>query len=257
MIQKMRTAITRAVSPSMEACELSFIERETIDIELARRQHQAYEDCLRELGVKVISLAAEAAYPDAVFVEDPAIVLDEIAVMTRTGALSRRGEAESLARALAPFRELRWMREPATLDGGDVIRAERTLFVGRSARTSGAGVEQLGAMIEPLGYSVRAVDVRECLHLKSACSYLGDGMVLAYRPWVDVAAFSGLRVIDAPDADAVNVLRIGDTVLVAEGFPRTAERIAEVGLRVRTLDNSELRKAEGALTCCSLLFESY
>ena len=122
--------------------------------------------------------------------------------------------------------------------------------------TSAAGIEQLAAALERFGYGVRAVEVQGCLHLKSACSYLGDGMVLAYRPWVDAAAFEALRVIDAPDAEAVNVLRIENTVLVAEGFPRTVETIAALGLRVRTLDNSELRKAEGALTCCSLLFET-
>jgi dimethylargininase len=250
----MLTAITRAVSPSMDACELTFLERHAIDISRARAQHAAYEACLRELGVTVISLPAEPDFPDAVFVEDPAIVLDEIAVMTRTGAESRRGESATLARELERFRALRWMRAPATLDGGDVMRAGKTLYVGQSGRTSADGIAQLAEEIAPFGYDVRAVDVRGCLHLKSACSYLGDGMVLAYRPWIDAAAFAGLRVIDAPDADAVNVLRIGDTVLVAEGFPRTASLIRELGLQVRTLDNSEIRKAEGALTCCSLLF---
>jgi dimethylargininase len=147
------------------------------------------------------------------------------------------------------------MREPATLDGGDVMRAGRTLYVGNSGRTSAAGIEQLAAEVAEFGYGVRALAVQGCLHLKSACSYLGDGMVLAYRPWVG-EDFDGLRVIEAPDAEAVNVLRVGDTVLVAAGFPRTMETIAGLGLRVRALDNSELRKAEGALTCCSLLFET-
>jgi dimethylargininase len=148
------------------------------------------------------------------------------------------------------------MREPATLDGGDVMRAGRTLYVGQSGRTSAAGIAQLAAEAEPVGYRVLPVAVQGCLHLKSACSYLGDGMVLVYRPWVDAGAFAGLRLIDAPDAEAVNVLRIGETVLVAEGFPRTGEAIDGLGLRVRALDNSEIRKAEGALTCCSLIFES-
>src|SRR6478735_6242240 len=122
-LQEMLTAITRAVSPSMEACELTYLERQPIDVARAREQHRAYEDCLRELGVEVISLAAEPEYPDAVFVEDAAVVLDEVAVMTRMGAASRRGEAESLARVLEKYRPLRRLREPATLDGGDVIVA--------------------------------------------------------------------------------------------------------------------------------------
>lgn len=239
----------------MDKCELSFIARQAIDIARAKEQHAAYEVCLWELGVRVISLPSEAEYPDAVFVEDPAIVLDEIAVMTRPGAESRRGEAASLARVLEGYRELRWMREPATLDGGDVMLAERTLYVGNSGRTSAAGIGQLAAEVAEFGYDVRAMAVQGCLHLKSACSYLGDGMVLAYRPWVQ-AEFEGLKVIEAPDAEAVNVLRVGDTVLVAAGFPRTVETISRLGLRVRALDNSELRKAEGALTCCSLLFKA-
>ncbi len=238
----------------MDACELVFLKRELIDIARARQQHAAYEACLRELGLTVISLPPEPEYPDAVFVEDPAIVLEELAVMTCTGAESRRGESASLARELGRFRTLRWMREPATLDGGDVMRAAHKLYVGHSGRTTAAGIQQLAAQVEPFGYRVQPVDVHGCLHLKSACSYLGDGKVLVYRPWVDAAAFAGLHVIDALDAEAVNVLRIGTSVLVAEGFPRTADTITALGLRVRTLDNSELRKAEGALTCCSLLF---
>jgi dimethylargininase len=149
------------------------------------------------------------------------------------------------------------MQPPATLDGGDVMRAGRTLFVGRSARTSDAGVDQLAACTAPFSYRVVPVDIRGCLHLKSACSYLGDDTVLVYRPYVDTAAFAGLRVIDTPDADAVNVLRIHNTVLVAEGFPRTADLLRQMNVQVRPLDNSEIRKAEGALTCCSLLFETY
>ncbi|MCU1234019.1 MAG: Dimethylargininase [Candidatus Solibacter sp.] len=256
-MQGMLMAITRAVSPSMDACELSYIDREIIDISQARAQHAAYEAALRELGVNVISLPAEPDFPDAVFVEDPAIVLDEIAIMTRTGAESRRGESESIATTLEPYRELRWMHAPATLDGGDVMRAGRTLYVGRSARTSAAGIEQLAHHVEPFGYRVCTVEVHACLHLKSACSYLGEGMVLVYRPWINTAAFEDLRLIDAPDPEAVNVVRIENTVLVAEGFPRTAAIIEDLELQVRTLDNSELRKAEGALTCCSLLFETY
>ncbi len=240
----------------MDACELSFLERAPIAIELARRQHRAYEACLAEFGVRVISLPAETEYPDAVFVEDPAIVLDEIAVLTRTGAESRRGESDSLARELKKFRTLRWMQPPGTLDGGDVMRVDRTLYAGRSGRSSPGGIQQLAAEAEPFGYRVQPVDVQGCLHLKSGCSYLGDGMVLVYRPWVDAEVFAGLKIIDAPDAEAVNVLRVGDTVLIAAGFPKTAQRLAELGLRVRALDNSELRKAEGALTCCSLIFES-
>src|ERR1017187_10410371 len=193
----MLTAITRAVSPTIAACQLTFREREAIDIALAREQHRAYETCLAELGVEVISLRAEPDYPDAVFVEDAAIVLDEIAVMTRLGAASRRGESESLARVLQQYRPLHWLREPATLDGGDVMLAGKTLFVGVTARSNAAGIGQLAAAAEPFGYRVRPAAVRGCLHLKSACSNIGDA-VLVHRPWVDEEALAGMRLGDGP-----------------------------------------------------------
>jgi dimethylargininase len=239
----------------MAACELTYREREAIDIVLAGEQHRAYEMCLAELGVEVISLAEEPDYPDAVFVEDAAIVLDEIAVMTRLGAESRRGESVSLARELERHRPLRWLREPAMLDGGDVMQAGKTLFVGVTARSNAAGIGQLAAAVEPFGYRVRPVVVRGCLHLKSACSYLGD-VVLVHRPWVDEAALAGMRLIDVPEECGANVLAIGETVLVPAAAPRTAELLRGLGRQVRLLDNSELMKAEGALTCCSLIFRT-
>ncbi|MCX6627437.1 MAG: arginine deiminase-related protein [Candidatus Solibacter sp.] len=249
----MLTAITRAVSPSISACELTWRPREAIDLARARGQHRAYEACLAELGVEVISLAAEPEYPDAVFVEDAAIVLDEVAVMTRPGAPSRRGESESLARTLERYRPLRWLREPATLDGGDVMLAGKTLFVGVTARSNAAGAGQLAAAVECFGYHVRPVVVQGCLHLKSACSYIGDA-VLVHRPWVDEAAFAGMRMVDVPEECGANVLAIGKTVLVPAAAPRTAELLRGLGWQVKPLDNSELMKAEGALTCCSLIF---
>jgi len=249
-------AITREVGPSMEACELTHFARHPIDIPKARRQHAAYRQCLRELGVQVIELAEEPEYPDAVFVEDPAIVLDEIAVITRMGAESRRGEAASLACALERYRPLFWMKPPATLDGGDVMRVGRTLFVGRSSRTNAAGIQQLAAAAEPHGYRIQPVMVHGCLHLKSAAGDLGGDTVLVHRPWLDIGALGGMKLIAAPAGEehGVNVLRIGDTILVADGFPKTADLISKSGRPIRIIDNSELRKAEGALTCCSLIF---
>ena len=251
----MLTAITRAVSPSMETCELTFLQREAIDIARAREQHGAYEACLVELGVEVISLPAEPEYPDGVFVEDACIVLDEIAVMTRLGAPSRRGESQSLGRVLERYRPLRWMREPATLDGGDVMLAGKTLFVGVTARSNAAGIGQLAAEVEPFGYRVRPVTVHGCLHLKSACSFIGDA-VLVHRAWVEEAAFTGLRLVDVPEECGANVLAVGETVLVPAAAPRTAELLCRLGRQVRLLDNSELAKAEGALTCCSVVFRT-
>jgi len=251
-------AITRAVSPTMNECELSFVDRRVIDIDKAIEQHERYEECLRSLGIRVVSLPAVVDLPDAVFVEDPAIVLDEAAVMTRMGAESRRGESASLAEVVARFRPLRWIVEPGTLEGGDVVRIGRRLFVGRSARSNDSGIAQLRNEVAPFGYAVEAVPMRGCLHLKSACTYLGREAVLANRDWVDLAPFAGCRVIDvAPEEPgAADVLAIGDTVLIPASFPRTARVLELAGWSVLPIDVSELQKAEAGVTCMSLIFEA-
>jgi len=254
----MLTAITRAVSPAINQCELGHLPRQPIDVSRASLQHQQYEVCLRELGVSVISLAAEAELPDSNFVEDPAVVVAEVAVMTRMGAESRRRESESLACALAPFRALRWMQEPATLEGGDVLRVGSTLYVGLSARTNAAGIDQLAEELRPFGYSVQPVVVRGCLHLKSACCAVGDRTILINRQWVDPSAYAGFEIVDVPPEEprGANVLAIGDTMLVPDCFPGIAGILDRRGWKVRTLDISELMKAEGGLTCSSILLET-
>lgn len=252
----MLTAITRKPSPALARCELEFLPRVAIDLAKAIEQHRRYEDCLAELGARVISLPAEEHFPDSMFVEDPAVVLDEIAVMTRPGAASRRGEAPALARALQPFRELKWIAEPATLEGGDVMRIGRTLYVGASRRTNAAGIAQLKQFVEPLGYSVVAVPVAGCLHLKSACCYAGEATVLANRAWFDATPLHSLRILDVPESSGANVLRVGETLLAPLQFPQTRALLETSGFRVRTLDISEALKAEAALTCSSLLFDA-
>lgn len=257
----MLTAITRAISPAINRCELSFRERQVIDVPRAVQQHRRYEACLEELGASLISLPAEPDLPDAVFVEDPAVVVEEVAVMARLGAVSRRPEAGSLALVLRQFRPLRWMQPPATLEGGDVVRAGRTLFVGASGRTNRAGVEQLAEALRPFDYEVKPVGVRGCLHLKSACSYLGEysgePTMLVNREWADCAALEGYRLLDVPadEPEAANVLIIGHAAMVADCFPGTARMLEGLGWRVKTMDNSELMKAEAGMTCSSLVFE--
>lgn len=253
----MLVAITRGVSPEINHCELSHLPRVPIDVPKAVEQHRQYEGCLEDLGVKVISLPAEPSLPDCMFVEDPAVVVEEIAVMTRMGAESRRREGERLSTVLARFRRLRWMREPATLEGGDVLHVGNRLFVGLSSRTNQAGIEQLAEAVQPVGYTVTPVEVHGCLHLKSACCALGERTLLINREWVDPAPFEGLELTDvAPEEPAAaNVLTIGDTALVPQAYPRTAAIVARLGWRVRRLDISELQKAEAGLTCSSILFE--
>jgi dimethylargininase len=252
------TAITRGVSPSIDRCELGSLPRQKIDYEKAAVQHHAYEACLRDLGVSVVSLPAEPDLPDSSFVEDPAVVVAEVAVMTRMGAPSRRDEALTLAPVLARYRLLRWMQEPATLEGGDVLRVGSTLYVGLSARTNQAGIDQLAERLHPFGYSVQPVPVRGCLHLKSACTCLNGETLLANRSWLDSGVFQGLPIVEVPSEEprAANVLGIGGTVLVPTAFPRTAELLERLGYRVRLLDISELMKAEAGLTCSSILLEA-
>jgi dimethylargininase len=252
----MPIAITRDVSPSLAECELSFVDRAPIDLARANEQHRAYQCALAALGCDVKRLASEPAFPDAVFVEDVAVVVDEVAVMTRPGAESRRGEGPSVARALAAYRELRSIEAPGTLDGGDVLCIGRRVYVGKSARSNTDGIAQLRAILGEHGYSVRGVAIRGCLHLKSAVTALADDTVLLQPAWVDRAAFADYRVIEVDPAEehAANVLRIGEYVGSPACFARTHERIRAIGIEVVTVDVSELQKAEGAVTCCSLVF---
>jgi dimethylargininase len=252
----MLRAITREVSPAIVNCELEFLDREPIDLALAIEQHRQYQACLADLGVCVEVLPAEPDLPDSVFVEDPAIVLDEIAVITRPGVVSRRSEGETLARVLAKYRELRHIVEPGTLEGGDVMRIGKTLYVGYSRRTNVAGIQQLATMLHPLGYFVVPVEVRGCLHLKTACTCVGEDTILANRDWMDADAFCSLKFLDVAEPRGANALRIGATVLMPAAFPRTHALLEASGFRVRAIDNSELLKAEAGVTCTSLLFET-
>jgi dimethylargininase len=250
------TAITRAVSPALADCELTFVERQTIDLARAQQQHTAYEHLLAKLGIHVHSLAAEPDLPDSMFVEDPAIVLDELAVILPLGTRSRQPEAESLARALAPFRQLAHIAAPAAIEGGDVLRIDRTLYVGQTTRTNAEGVRQFAAIVAPHNYKVVPVPVTGCLHLKSAVTYLGRNTLLANRLWFDTKPFIGFEWVDVDPAEphAANALAIADTVIFPASFSKTRARIESAGFHVTQLDISELQKAESGLTCSSLIF---
>ena len=251
-----RTAVTRDVSPSINDCELSFHGRQRIDVAKAIEQHEAYRECLKDLGARIVSLPAEPGLPDAVFVEDAAVVLDEIAVISNMGAASRRPEAASLAEALARYRPLEFLTAPATLDGGDVLRIGRSLFVGLSRRTNRQGLEQLSDLVRPHGYEVQPVEVTGCLHLKSACSYVGNNTILVNRSWIDVEPLRGFEPLDVPEQEpaAANAILLNGVVIMP-GFPKTSALLEERGFRVRRVDVSELQKAEAGVTCCSLIVE--
>jgi dimethylargininase len=250
----MLTAITRAVSPRLAECELSF-ERQAIDVSLAMRQHAGYVAALRDLDVQVVALPAIESHPDCVFVEDPVVVLDEVAVVTRMGAESRRGESESMAQAIAPYRELLRIEAPGTLEGGDVMRIGKTLYVGVSRRTNIAGLQQLAQLVAPFGYWVTPVEVRGCLHLKSACCHLGGDTVLANREWLDLDAFCGVQFVDVEEPQAANVLRIESAILMPSSYPRTQASLEARGYAVHTVDVAELMKADAGVTCMSVLIQ--
>jgi dimethylargininase len=250
------TALTRKVSPSFASCQLDYLNREPIDVARAESQHRNYEAALERLRVRVVSLPTQPSLPDCVFVEDPAVVLDEVAMITRMGAESRRGESESLAATLARFRPLVRLSAPATLEGGDVVRMGKTLYVGLSRRTNAAGVSQLAAIVAPYGYRAMPVQVTGCLHLKSACCAVSDDTVLANRALFDASVLH-CKMIDVPaqEPGAADVLRIGDSVLIPASFPRTARLLEQSGFTVQPLDVSELQKAEAGVTCMSLVFD--
>lgn len=240
----------------MTRCELTHLPRAAIDVALAVAQHRAYEQALAALGCEIVRLPADPDLPDSVFVEDVAVVLDEIAVVTRPGAASRRAEAAAVAEALVPFRRVTAIAAPGTLDGGDVLRIGRRIFVGQSARSNASGIEQLRAVVWPYGHSVTAVPVDGCLHLKSAITQVGPDTVLVNPAWVDGRLFGAARVIEVDPAEpyAANGLRVGESVIYPASFPATRARLEAAGIAVYAIDVSELQKAEGAVTCCSVIF---
>jgi dimethylargininase len=248
-------AFTRDVSDRFAECELTHLAREPIDLARARAQHAAYEAALRACGCEVRRLGALHQQPDAVFVEDTALVLDELAVITRPGAKSRRPETDSVAAALGPLRPLRFLEEPATLDGGDLLVLGRRVFVGLTTRSNAAAVAQLGEWLEPLGYAVRGVAVSGALHLKSAVTPLEAGTLLVNPAWVDSAVFGEPVVVEVHPAEpqAANALALGRRAILPAAFPRTAGRVAALGLEVVPVEVGELAKAEGGVTCCSLI----
>ncbi len=254
----MKTAILREVSASLDRCELTHVAREPISVDTARTQHRSYERLLRTLGCSIIMLPEQADLPDAVFVEDTAIVLPELAIITRPGAPSRRPETPSVASALAPYRRLAPVEAPGTIDGGDVLVAGTTLFIGETPRSNSNAVEQVSRLLHPLGYRVRTVPVTGCLHLKSAATLCRPDLLLVNPAWVDpgLLGHNPMVEVDPGEPHAANALALNDAVVYPAAFPRTRDRLRSRGVTVHEIDLSELAKAEGAVTCCSLIFEN-
>jgi dimethylargininase len=251
----MTIAITREISPRFAECEITHIERTPIDLNVARAQHHAYANALRELGCDVIELPAEPDLPDSVFVEDTAFILPEVAVITRPGADSRKPETASIIRALTPFIKLVRVREPATVDGGDVLVLGKKIYVGLSTRSNPEAIHQLNEILREYGYSVIGVELRDCLHLKSAVTRVDDQTLLINRTWVDTSCFENFEFIevDPSEPHAANCLPVGGSIVFPTAFPKTCAKLEAKGYKIVPVDVSELAKAEGAVTCCSLI----
>jgi dimethylargininase len=255
----MLVALTRAVPPSIVNCELTHLERTPIDYARAVEQHDEYERTLEQLGCRVERVAAAPDLPDSVFIEDTAVALDTVAIVARPGAPSRRPETPPVAEALKRYRDVVFMQAAATLDGGDVLRVGSRLYVGVSTRTNDDGVRQLRAAAARDGLGVVAIPIARCLHLKSAVTALRHDPPLALinRGWIDPGVLDGCETVDIDPAEpgAANVLLVRDTVVCAAEFPRTREALEKRGLRTVAVPAGELAKAEGALTCGSIVFE--
>jgi dimethylargininase len=253
----MYIAITREVSRAIVRCELTHLARTPIDMDRARRQHTQYETALKQLGLAVLSLPEAPALADSVFVEDTALVLDECAVITRPGAESRRPETEIIMEALSPYRKLFHIQAPARIDGGDILRVGKQIYVGLTTRSDTNAIEQIQDFLQPCGYKLHAVTVTGCLHLKSAVTQVKWDTLLINPDWVDKKDFQGVNFIEIDPSEpyAANAVMIGETIIYPTSFPKTQNLLDRAGIQMVTVEADELAKAEGAVTCCSLIFK--
>jgi dimethylargininase len=247
-------ALVHAPSPALAAGQRTHVAQQQIDLRLAQSQHAAYCQALAACGLTVRWLNVNRDAPDGVFLEDTAIVLDEIAILCSMGTAARRREPLAIEPILRECRELRRIEMPAMIEGGDVLRIERTLLVGLSSRSNAAGAAALALLVEPLGYQVRAIPVLDCLHLKTACTALPDGRLLVNRSWLEISALQNYDCIDVPADEpwAANTLPIGQRVMLPAAHRQTAGLLARLGFEPVPVQLSEFAKAEGGVTCLTL-----
>jgi len=250
------SAIMRRPGTGLANCQLAHQQRVPIDAALLQEQHRAYQRTLEDLGVTVTCLPPLEHHPDALYVEDCALVLDELAVITRPGTSSRRGEIESLASILSENRRLLHIEAPGTLEGGDILVDRKNIWVGLSQRSNQEGIAQLAAHLQPDRYTVARLRMQDCLHLKSAVTSLGQGRVLANRDWVDLAPLGDLEIIevDATEPHGANVLSLANTLLCSASYPHTNDLLRNLGYQLQVVDLAEIHKMEASVTCLSLLF---
>lgn len=250
-----RYALTRQPAPNF-AQGITTSQLGAPDYTRMLTQHAAYEDALRSLGLEIIHLEALEGYPDAYFVEDTAVVMPELAVITRPGASTRQGEETSIAQSLAAYRTLATIQPPGTLEGGDVFLVGKHLYIGLSERTNHSGAQQLAELVAPHGYQASFVPVGAGLHLKSSVNPISEDTLLVTQDFASREEFASFKkIILHPDEEyAANTLRINDHLLMPAGFPRIREQLEQLGMPVIELDVSEVQKMDGGLTCMSLRF---
>jgi len=253
----MKYTLVRGIPDSFDQCIKPEGNPQPIDVPLARQQHRRYCEILSDLGKTVLFLPPDDRFPDGPFVEDTAVVVEDRALITYPGAASRRGEVVASAEVMRHFLELTQVESPATLEGGDVLQVGTTIFVGRTERTSDAGI---AALSDWAGSSRRVipVDIAGALHLKTIVNALGDDVVVLSGEGVDSSIFSDYRILKAPEEEAkrLSFLAIGDHVLLPMDCPETGKMFQKEGFTLIPLDISEIRKAQAGLTCMSVLFEA-
>jgi dimethylargininase len=247
------TALVRPPGGRLAEGIVTHIARSPVDVAVAREQHAAYAAALAAAGWAIGRVPAAEDCPDSVFVEDTVVVCEDLAVLARPGAAARRAEVGGTARVIASlgFRTAQ-IEDPGTLDGGDVLQAGTTVYVGRGGRTNSEGIRQLRSLLAPLGRAVVAVPLRNVLHLKSAVTALPDGTFLLLPRLVPAALFPAVRPVEEESGCHVVPLG-GDQVLIAASAPRTAELIEDLGFTPVVADISEFEKLEGCVTCLSVM----
>ncbi len=249
-------AVVRAVSPRMSECELTHFDRTPIDAKLAASQHEEYQKVLESLGCKIVEADATPEYPDSIFVEDTAIVFDELAIITRPGAASRREETITMENTLKSLKPVFKIQEPGLLDGGDVLKVAKKVWIGLSSRSNKEAVEQVKNILAKHNYEVIGVELKDCLHLKSAVTQVEKNTLLINSNLVDRKYFEGFDFIEVhPDEPfAANALLINDTIVFPSAFSKTLQILKDKKIKIIAVDNSEVIKAEGGVTCCSIVF---
>jgi len=227
------------------------------DCGLAIKQHDAYIEALKSCGVEVTALKADERFPDSCFVEDVAVCTKKFAVITNLGASSRKGEEKEIIEVIKKYyNDIEYIKEPGTLEGGDVMMVKDHFYIGLSKRTNREGAEQLIKALEKYGMSGSIAEISEMLHLKSGLAYLEDNVLLVTGKFINNLEFKKFNkiIIDEEETYSANCIRLNDYVLVPAGYSKTKEKIKNAGFKIIVVDTSEYRKVNGGLSCLSLRF---